>query len=99
MKPGITYSIALAVCLALLWLPMPRTSAADHRDGPILGNNLSVDLDDVYIFLDPNNNSRVILAFDLAGPIIPPENANAGVFDSSVSRAVANFSTRVWSNA
>lgn len=78
-------ALVLATTAALLFSPVHRSLAADHRDGPIFGNNLSVDLDDVYIFLDPNNNSRVIMAFDLGGPIIPPENANAGVFDSSVN--------------
>lgn len=78
-------TLVLTTACALLWLSVPRTSAADHRDGPRFANNLALDLNDLYIFLDPNNNSRVIMAFDLGGPIIPPENANAGVFDSSVN--------------
>lgn len=85
--------LAVSVVLALLWQTGPRATAADHRDGPRitdLNNSPAIDLDDVYIFLDPNNNSRVIMAFDLGGPIIPPENANAGVFDSS-----ANFRLQI----
>lgn len=78
-------ALVLTTACALLCLPVPRTSAADHRDGPKISNDLRVDLDDVFIFLDPNNNSRVIMAFDVGGPIVPPENANAGIFDSSVN--------------
>ena len=78
--------LAVSVVLALLWQSGSRASAADHRDGPRISNdNRALDLNDLFIFLDPNNNSRVILAFDVAGPIAPPENAAGGFFDPSVN--------------
>jgi len=76
---------------AMLLMPASRINAADHRDGPRFGlGYLSIDIDDLYLFLDPNDNTKVILAFDVAAPIIPAENANAGFFDSS-----ANFRLQI----
>ena len=78
---------------AMLLMPASRINAADHRDGPIITNNptnLSTDIDDLYLFLDPNDNTKVILAFDVAAPIIPAENANAGGFDPT-----ANFRLQI----
>src|SRR5205823_8918769 len=39
---------------------------------------------DVYFFLDPNDNSKVIIASDVHGFIVPAENANLGFFDNNV---------------
>lgn len=76
---------------AMLLMPASRIDAADHRDGPRLGaEHFSIDIDDLYLFLDPNDNTKVILAFDVAAPIIPAENANAGFFDSA-----ANFRLQI----
>ncbi len=80
----IATALVLTSACALLCLPVPRATAADHRDGPKLSIPL-LDINDLYIFLDPNNSSRVIIAFDVGGPIIPPENASAGIFDPSVN--------------
>ncbi len=78
---------------AMLLMPASRINAADHRDGPRitdLNNTPTTDIDDLYLFLDPNDNTKVILAFDVAAPIIPAENANAGFFDSA-----ANFRLQI----
>jgi len=55
--------------------------AADHGDAPIAGNNQSTDIADIFAFLDPNDNSRLILQITARGFIAAGENANFGIFD------------------
>lgn len=84
-KRSLAAFAGLSLLVALI-LPAPPLNAADHRDGPIITDiNSSLDIADVYFFLDPNDNSRAVIAFDVAGPIIPPENAAAGFFSSATN--------------
>ncbi len=70
-------TLALGFCLTAV----PRVNAADHGDAPIAGNNQSTDIADVFAFLDPNDNSRLVLALTQRGFIAAGENANFGIFD------------------
>ncbi len=72
-----TVAFVLGVCLAVA----PRVKAADHGDGPITSNNQSSDLADIYAFLDPNDNSKLVLIMTQRGFIASGENANFGIFD------------------
>ncbi|GAB6141495.1 DUF4331 domain-containing protein [Methylosoma difficile] len=58
--------------------------AADHAEAPLVESDAASDIADVYAFLDPNDNSKAILAFDVHGFIVPGENGNLGGFDPSV---------------
>jgi len=58
--------------------------AADHAEAPLVESDQAADIADVYAFLDPNDNSKVILAFDVHGFIVPGENGNLGGFDHDV---------------
>ena len=72
--------IALGVAAAaplLLW-------AADHAEAPVVASDQGADIADVYAFLDPNDNTKAILAFDVHGFIVPGENGNLGGFDPDV---------------
>src|SRR5687767_12854153 len=57
--------------------------AADHADAPNNAFDRATDLADLYVFLDPNDNSRVVLIMTFAGFIVPGENVNFGLFDPS----------------
>ena len=72
-----TLTLALGFCLTAV----PRIDAADHGDAPIAGNNQSTDIADVFAFLDPNDNSKLVLALTQRGFIAAGENANFGIFD------------------
>jgi hypothetical protein len=74
--------VALSMILALA--PAPRIGAADHGDGPGVGVDRSADLNDAFLFLDPNDNSRVIVAVTVNGFIVPGEAVNFGVFDHNL---------------
>lgn len=69
--------------------PTPRTDAADHGDSPLLASDAGADMADVFFFLDPIDNTRVILAFDVRGFIAPGENENSAVFDPDIQYRLA----------
>src|SRR5216117_2473965 len=66
-----------AVAAYLAW-------ASDHAEAPLVESDQGADIADVYTFLDPNDNSKVILAVDVHGFIVPGENGNLGGFDHDV---------------
>ena len=77
---------ALALTLALLtWLtPAPQTDAADHGDAPAVANDQGADIADAYVFLDPNDNTKVVFAATIHGFIVPNEMVNFGIFDENI---------------
>ncbi len=77
-------ALALTIALATLLTPPPPLNAADHGDSPTPNQDQGTDIGDVYFFLDPTNNNNVIIAGDVHGFIVPPENANLGFFDNNV---------------
>jgi hypothetical protein len=66
---------------ALLTLP---SRAADHGDGPSASNDPACDIGDVFAFLDPNDNTRVVLAMTTRGFLVPSEAVNMAIFDPAV---------------
>ena len=77
-------AIAITVALAGLLVPAPQSNAADHGDAPTPSADRSTDIADVYAFLDPNDNSRLVMIFTIGGFIVPGEAANFGFFDDRV---------------
>ena len=73
------FVLASTVCLGLSVL-----RAADHADSPTAANDASGDLNDVFFFLDPNDNTRVILAMTTRGFLVPSEAVNMGIFDPKI---------------
>lgn len=80
VRRGLGVSAALAALL--LWASGSR--AADHGDAPLAGADRSTDIADVYAFLDPNDNSRLVILFNVGGFIVPGEAANFGFFDPAL---------------
>src|SRR3569833_1893321 len=60
------------------------TRASDHAEAPLVESDQAADIADIYAFLDPNNNSNVVLALDVHGFIVPGENGNLSGFDPDV---------------
>ncbi len=77
-------AIALTVALTLVLTPATRIDAADHGDAPYNSSDQAIDGADVYAFMDPTDNSRVILGFTSRGFIAAGENNNFGQFDPAV---------------
>jgi hypothetical protein len=72
---------ALTLALGFCLNAASRIEAADHGDAPFASNNQSTDIADVFAFLDPNDNSKLVLALTQRGFIASGENANFGIFD------------------
>lgn len=66
-----------AIVLCLTW-------GADHAEAPLVESDQGADIADVYAFLDPNDNTQAVLAFDVHGFIVPGENGNLSGFDPNV---------------
>lgn len=83
-KKFLLAALALTVALAGLLMPTLSTDAADHGDAPYVNGDQSVDGADTYAFLDPADNTKVILAMTVRGFISAGENRNFGQFDPNV---------------
>jgi hypothetical protein len=73
-------SLRCFLFLAILVLAVFPLPASDHADSPNNADDRGTDLGDAYMFLDPNDNSRVIVIMTISGFIVPGENANFGIF-------------------
>jgi len=72
------------VCFACLSITGHIARAADHGDAPALAGDQGADLADVYAFLDPNDNTKLVLITTVRGFIVPGEAVNFAIFDPSV---------------
>ncbi|HLL13700.1 MAG TPA: DUF4331 family protein [Pyrinomonadaceae bacterium] len=77
-------AVALTILLALALTPAPPIDAADHADSPLNASDQAVDQGDTYAFLDPNDNTKLILALTVRGFIPSGQNVNMGAFDHNV---------------
>jgi hypothetical protein len=80
MKKNISAVLVVALSGAALF-SFHSVRAADHGDSPTASNDAAADLNDVFLFLDPNDNNRVILEMTMHGFIVPSEAVNMGIFD------------------
>ncbi|MBI3425359.1 MAG: DUF4331 family protein [Acidobacteria bacterium] len=78
------FALSISLALTLLLIPATPVGAADHGDSPSASLDRSADINDIYLFLDPSDNSRVVLLATVAGFIVPSEAVNFGVFDPAV---------------
>jgi len=72
------------ILIAVVLAPASRFEAADHGDAPFVAHDSGADLNDVYFFRDPNDNSRLVLIMTVHGFIVPGEAANFGIFDPAM---------------
>src|SRR5215468_10959073 len=79
---------AVFVILAALLIgmaPVPHIKGADHAEATGVAGDPGADIADVFAFLDPNDNSRVVLALDVEGFIVPSELLNLSFFSPDVT--------------
>src|SRR5215470_19411291 len=60
-------------------------NAADHAEATLVAGDPAADIADVFAFLDPNDNSKVVLALDVEGFIVPSELLNLSFFSPEVT--------------
>jgi hypothetical protein len=64
--------------------PPPRVNASDHIDSPTIAQDRGADIADGYAFLDPNDNSRVVLILSTQGFVVQGEIFGMAIFDSNI---------------
>ncbi len=74
-------AVLVAALVGDLCLPFPIARAADHGDSPTASNDPAADINDIFLFLDPNDNSKVVMAMTTRGFLVPSEAVNMGIFD------------------
>src|SRR5262245_16224884 len=79
-----TYLPSVASFLALLSLSAFSARGADHGDAPIASLDRGSEITDCYSFLDPNDNTQLVVVGAVYGFIVPGEAPNFGAFDSRV---------------
>ena len=77
-------ALALTIALAAQLTPPTRTDASDHIDSPIITHDRSSDLADNYAFLDPNDNSKVVLIMSTQGFVVSGEHFGMAIFDHNI---------------
>ena len=83
-KWGIVVAV-LIFAIAGMTIPTPVTDAADHAESTSVAGDPGADLADVFAFLDPNDNSKVVLALDVEGFVVPSELLNLSFFAPEVT--------------
>src|SRR6516162_6393609 len=79
---------AVFVMLAALLIgmaPVPHMKGADHAEATGVAADPGADIADVFAFLDPNDNSRVVLSMDVEGFVVPSEMLNLSFFAPDVT--------------
>src|SRR5213593_5178656 len=78
-------ALALFMAVALVKTPFAPTNAADHAESTSVAGDPGADIADVFAFLDPNDNSKVVLALDVEGFVVPSELLNLSFFSPDVT--------------
>ena len=73
------FLIVTIVAIGII-IPTSKVRAADHADSTSVAGDPGADIADVFAFLDPTDNSKVILAMDVEGFVVPSEASNLSFF-------------------
>src|SRR4051794_25435951 len=74
------FVLALAVTFFNFVIPVSNIRAADHAESLSVAGDPGADIGDVFAFLDPSDNTKVILAMDVEGFVVPSEGLNLSFF-------------------
>src|SRR5271156_5017358 len=83
-----THKLALGAAsaftaLLLTAMPTPAT-AADHRDSPVVDDDPAADINDVYMFRDPKDATKLVLVLSTY-PLEDPRFATSYQYDPDVA--------------
>ncbi len=85
IKKLAVFVTGLLIAGATAMAPLPMTNAADHAEATLVAGDPGADLADVFAFLDPNDNSKVVLALDVEGFVVPSELLSFSFFAPDVT--------------
>jgi hypothetical protein len=84
INPSLARIGCALIAAASCFLPIHAARAADHGDAPSLAHDQGADIADLYLFLDPNDNTQVVLVATFHGFIVPGEAVNFAHFDPAL---------------
>src|SRR5499427_2097755 len=84
LRRGMSVALAVVASMSLAFPTAPSMTAADHAEATLVAADPGADLADVFAFLDPNDNSKVVLAMDVEGFVVPSEMLNLSFFAPDV---------------
>ena len=85
LRRGMSIALATVASMSLAFPTAPSITAADHAEATLVAADPGADLADVFAFLDPNDNSKVVLAMDVEGFVVPSEMLNLSFFAPDVT--------------
>ncbi len=77
-------ALAVILLFGIGLFPFLNVKAADHAESTSVAEDPGADIADAFIFLDPNDNTKVVLAMTFEGFIVPSEMLNIGYFAPDV---------------
>jgi len=77
-------ALVLMLVLTFQFTPPPQVTASDHIDAPALAHDHASDINDMYFFLDPNDNSRVVMIMTVNPFLISSEIIGQAIFDHNL---------------
>ena len=77
--------LAAALGMGTIVSQTPTVFAADHAESTSVAGDPGADIADVFAFLDPTDNSKVVLALDVEGFVVPSELANLSFFGADIT--------------
>src|SRR5262245_18911636 len=83
-KRAASGALAFLASISLALPTAPPVIGADHAESTSVAGDPGADLAHVFAFLDPNDNSKVILALDVEGFVVPSELLNLSFFAPDV---------------
>ncbi|MGI8991348.1 MAG: DUF4331 family protein [Bryobacteraceae bacterium] len=84
LKPLFFTALAVAGAIAIQLSPPARVKASDHIDSPTVAQDRGSDIADMWAFLDPNDNSKVVLVMSTQGFIVSSEHFGMAIFDHNI---------------
>ncbi len=75
----------LALIIGMVLTPFSFVKAADHAESTSVAADVGADLADTFVFLDPNDNSKVILGMTFEGFIVPGQAGNFSFFSPDIT--------------
>ena len=85
LRRGMSMVLAVVASMSLAFPTAPSVTAADHAEATLVAADPGADIADVFAFLDPNDNSKVVLAMDVEGFVVPSEMLNLSFFAPDVT--------------
>jgi hypothetical protein len=77
-------TLAAGITFTLQFFPTLSTIASDHIDSPTVTQDRGADIGDAWSFLDPNDNSKVVIVMTTQNFMTPGEAPNKAIFDHNI---------------